>query len=164
MLRQNMLALLAAAFTCLAPSVGAMADELLKFRLVLHSTFAQSQDVGDVNGHVVTVVRFSGLASFPDGTVGTASYVGMFDYIKGAGPWSVYQNVTFEDGSALWYKGAGTVVPEGTKTLINGTLSVIGGKGQFDGAKGDGMVIGARLTPLSVGADLYTDVTINLKK
>jgi hypothetical protein len=98
------------------------------------------------------VVRFSGLASFPDGTVGTAYFVGAFDYTKGAGPFSVYYNVTLNDGSVLWYKATGTAAVEGTKTLFNGTVSVLGGKGRFEGAKGDGTINGARLTPLDTTA------------
>jgi hypothetical protein len=145
-------------------SNGASADETLKFRLVLHSTFAQSQEVGDVEGHVAYLVRNSGLVSFPDGTVGTTYFVGVLDYIKGVGTWSVNSNVTLKDGSALWYKANGTATVEGTTTLFNGTLSVTGGKGRFEGAKGDGTITGARLTPISVGADLYNDVTVNLKK
>jgi hypothetical protein len=45
------------------------ADETLKFRSIYHATSVQSQDVGDVDGHTLSVVRISGLASFPDGSV-----------------------------------------------------------------------------------------------
>jgi hypothetical protein len=38
----------------------ARADEVLKFRLVMHATSVQTQEVGDVDGHVVGVGRYSG--------------------------------------------------------------------------------------------------------
>jgi hypothetical protein len=156
--------LTAIALLCFSASGSARADETLKYRLFLHSTFAQSQEVGDVDGHTMSLVRFSGLASFPDGTVGTAYFVGGFDYIKGAGPFSVYYTLTLNDASVLWYKGTGTAAVDGTKTVFNGTVTVLGGKGRFEGAKGDGTYSGTRITPVSVGADLYADFTINLKK
>jgi hypothetical protein len=45
-----------------------------------------------------------------------------------------------------------------------GNVTVLGGKGRFEGAKGDGTSTGTRLTALTVGADLYLDYTINIKK
>jgi len=159
-----MLTLSTAALLFLGVFGNARADETLKFRATMHSTFVQSQEVGDVDGHVLGVARFSGLASFPDGTVGTSYFVGASDYIKGAGTFSVYQNLTLNDGSVLWFKNAGTATVEGTTTLFKETVTVLGGKGRFEGAKGDGTVTGARLTPLAVGADLYYDIVINVKK
>jgi hypothetical protein len=149
---------------CSSASASAQTDEALKFRLFLHRTFAQSQDVGDVEGHQASLVRFSGMASFPDGTVGTAYYVGTYDYTSGAGQWSVYTNVTLRDGSVLWYKAAGTRAVDGTKPPITGTLTVLGGKGRFESAKGDGTVTADGLTTLGPGQALYNDVTINLKR
>jgi hypothetical protein len=69
-----------------------------------------------------------------------------------------------KDGSVLWYKTAGTAAVEGTTTLFQGTATVLGGKGRFEGAKGDGTITGARIAPLAVGADLYLDLVINIKK
>ncbi len=140
------------------------ADETLKFRQSLHATSVQTQDVGDVDGHVQSLIRFSGLASFADGSVGTAYFVGTTDYIKGAGIFTIYQNLTLSDGSVLWYKATGPATVDGTKTLFQGTVTVLGGKGRFEGAKGDGTVTGARLAPLASGADLYNDMVINVKK
>jgi hypothetical protein len=48
--------------------------------------------------------------------------------------------------------------------LIDGTISVVGGKGRFEDAKGEGTASGVRLAPLATGADLYLDVVINVKK
>jgi hypothetical protein len=143
----------------------ARADEVLKFRIFAHANTVQTQDVGDVDGHTMSVVRFSGLASFPDGSVGTVSYTGTSDYVKGSGTYSVYYNLTLKDGSTLWWKGSGPAKLEGRTTIFpSAPLSVLGGSGRFEKAKGDGASNGERLTPLAMGAELYLDVVINVKK
>jgi hypothetical protein len=161
---RNVLTLSNAALLCLSAFSNAQADETLKFRTTMHATSAQSQEVGDVEGHTAGVARFSGLASFADGTVGTSYFTTTTDYIKGAGSLVAYNNLTLNDGSVLWFKTAGTATVDGTTTLIKGTITVLGGKGKFEGAKGDGTVSGARLTPLAAGAELYNDIVISLKK
>jgi hypothetical protein len=162
--RRTALALSTVALLCLGAASIARADETLKFRVVAHATSVQSQDIGDVEGHTASLVRFSGLASFPDGTTGTAYFVGTTDYIKGAGTAITYTNLTFGDGSVLWTKAVSTTKVEGAKSLFQGTLTVLGGKGRYEGAKGDGSVTGARIVPLATGADLYNDLVINVKK
>jgi hypothetical protein len=142
----------------------ARADETLKYRQILHTTAAQSQDVGDVDGHALTIFRFSGLASLSDGTVGTATGVGTNDYTKGAGSNGAYFSLTLKDGSVLWFKAIGTAKMDGATALIDGAATILGGKGRFEGAKGDGTISGARLVPLAAGADLYLDVALNIKK
>jgi hypothetical protein len=164
MYRRSMLTLSTAALLSLGALSNAQADETLKFRAIMHATSVQSQDVGDADGHALGVARFSGLASFPDGTVGTTYFTAATDYTKGAGTFSVYQNLVLKDGSVLWFKNAGTATIEGTTTLFKGTVTVLGGKGRFEGAKGDGAITGARLTPLAAGAELYNDLVINVKK
>jgi hypothetical protein len=160
----SMFGLLAAGLIGLCAAATARADETLKFRQFMHATSAQSLDVGDVDGHAMSLARFTGLVSLPDGSVGTAYFTATTDYTKGAGTFSVYQNLTLDDGSVLWYRTAGTATVEGTKTLFTGTITVLGGKGRFEGAKGDGTLTGTRLNPLVVGAVLYVDCTINMKK
>ena len=58
----------------------------------------------------------------------------------------------------------GTAAVDGTKTVFKGTLNVLGGKGRYAGATGDGFFSGARTVPLAAGADLYLDLTVNVKK
>jgi hypothetical protein len=43
-------------------STAAFADETLKYPLVYHITDLHSQDVPDTNGHIVSLIRTSGLA------------------------------------------------------------------------------------------------------
>jgi hypothetical protein len=144
----------------------ARADEVLKFRLVMHAIGVQSQEVSDTDGHTMSLVRYSGLASFPDGAVGTANLTATTDYVKGNGAFTNYTIVTLKDGSTITYKmtnapakleGATTIFPEAPLAIVRGT-------GRFDGAKGDGSQSGARLTPLASGAELYIDAVLNVKK
>jgi hypothetical protein len=143
----------------------ARADEVLKFRIITHLTAVQTQEVGDVDGHTMSVGRYSGLASFPDGSVGTVNFTFTTDYIKGSGTYSTYYNVTLKDGSTLWWKGSGPAKTDGTTTVFpDAPVSVLRGTGRFEGAKGEGTTNGARLTPLATGAELYVDAVINVKK
>jgi hypothetical protein len=66
----HILSLMAVGVICFYAGNIAMADEVLKFRIVMHATSIQTQEVGDVDGHTMSVGRYSGLASFPDGSVG----------------------------------------------------------------------------------------------
>jgi hypothetical protein len=145
-------------------AIGAAHAEDLEFRAVMHVTSAQTQDVGDVDGHVLGLVRASGVASFQDGSTATTYFIAQTDYTKGTGTNTTYNNLTFDDGSVLWYKTAGTATVDGSRTIFKGMITVIGGKGRFAGAKGEGGFNGARLTPLAAGADLFLDQMISVKK
>lgn len=135
----------------------------LNVHMVTHVTSAQSLEVGDVDGHVASLARFSGLAFYTDGTVGTVNFASLTDYRDGSGSFTLFPIFSFDDGSELWVKSVGTARIEGSKTKFVGTLTVMGGKGRFAGAKGDGTLTGTRYTPLSIGADLVSDYTINLR-
>jgi hypothetical protein len=150
---------------CFCASNIARADEVVTFRFITHATAVQTQDVDDVDGHILVLGHYAGLASFPDGSVGPVTLTFTADYIKGVGTFSSYFSVTLKDGSALWWKGTGQGKPEGTTTIFpEFPVSVLRGTGRFEGAKGDGTQTGVRVVPLSVGAHLYADVVINVKK
>jgi len=138
--------------------------EDLEFRAVMHVTSAQTQDVGDVEGHALGLVRASGIASFQDGSTATTYYITQTDFVNGSGTIASYNNLTFDDGSVLWYRTAGTATVDGNRTIFRATITVVGGKGRFANAKGEGGSNGARLTPLAVGADLFLDQMISVKK
>jgi hypothetical protein len=121
--------LAALAFAGVAAGSAAHAEDL-EFRAVVHVTSAQSQDVGDVEGHVLSLVRASGIASF-------------------------------QDGSTATYKTEGTAIVDGNRTIFKGMITVIGGKGRFAGAKGEGGYNGARP---GTGPDLFVDQMISVKK
>jgi hypothetical protein len=164
MYRDGMVKLTAAALLCLVVSSSAQADEMLKFRIITHVTNAQTIEVGDVEGHLIGINRQSGIATFPDGSTATTFFTSSTDYTKGAGPVAGYMNVTFDEGTALWLRLAATTAVDGTRSVFKGTFDVIGGKGKYSGATGDGSYGGIRLTPLAAGADLYADFTVNVKR
>ena len=116
--RRSALTMMAVGVVGFCASGLARADEVLKFRAIVHANSVQSQEVGDVDGHVLSIGRFSGLASFPDGSVGTTYFTAETDYIKGSGTALVYHNLNLKDGSELWYKVTGTAKLEGTTTLF----------------------------------------------
>jgi hypothetical protein len=53
---------------------------------------------------------------------------------------------------------------QGSGMKFTVTLTILGGKGRFEGAKGGGTVTGGRLQALAAGIELYADVTLNIKK
>jgi hypothetical protein len=146
--------ILAAIFT-----TPAKADETVKWRHVHHLTGFQTQQVGDPDGHTLNLFRLPGIAFFPDGSIGTTLVVGTADNVSGVGATiNGYYTVSFADGSALWFKYTGTTKASTSK----GTAIVIGGKGRYAGAKGEGTFEGG----LTSGPDAYQyiDNVINIKK
>jgi hypothetical protein len=92
-------------------SVPAKADETLKFSVVQYVASVQLQQVGDVSGHVQSVIRYPGLASFPDGSTVRTTVFNAGDGIAepgGGGAVNGYENIVFSDGSELWWKYTGT--------------------------------------------------------
>ena len=165
--RRSALTMMAVGVIGFCASSIARADEVVKFRMFLHATSVQSQEVGDVDGHVLYVGRYSGLASFSDGSVGPGNLTFTGDYVKGAGTFSTYFSVTPSEGSTLWIKVDGTAKPEGQTTVFpEAPATVVGGSGRFEGAKGDGTFVrGVRFTPVpGVPAELWNEFVINVKK
>jgi hypothetical protein len=145
--------------------VPAKADETLKWRQVQHATSNQNQQVGDVDGHLLGVIRMSGIVFFPDGSTGTCMVIGTYDVLAAGGPVNGYYTVNFSDGSALWMKYTGTTAYS-PKNQQKGTAIVIGGKGRYEGAKGEGTWEGITTQPAATsdGAIQYVDSVINIKK
>jgi hypothetical protein len=146
-------------------AVPAKADEVVKWRHVHHYASNQSQQVGD--GHFVGVVRLPGIAFFPDGSIGTSLVIGAYDAVVGiGGTGGGYYTITFADGSELWLTYTGenkNIAPGKPATKAKGTATVIGGKGRYAGAKGDGTYEGEATggAPDGIG---YIDNVINIKK
>jgi hypothetical protein len=140
----------------------AKADETVKWRHVHHATSYQTLEVGDVNGHVVGLQRLPGIAFFPDGSIGTSLVIGTNDAVSGVGQTvNGYYTVNFADGSALWLKYTGTG-KFGNPGTLKGTAIVIGGKGRYAGAKGDGTFEGETIQSSGEGI-AYIDNVINIK-
>jgi hypothetical protein len=148
----------------LSAASAALADETVKYRSVVHVVSQQVQEIGDVEGHIALMFRASGIASFPDGSVGTTYYTASVDLTKGAGSFPfAWNNLTFNDGSAIWFRTSGTVAADGPNALVKGAGTITSGTGRYAGAKGDVTFSGARIGPAGVGANFYFDYVINVK-
>jgi hypothetical protein len=159
------IAILAAIF-----AMPAKADETLKLRQVQHTTWVQSQQVGDVSGHLVGAVRQAGIVLLPDDSKGTMLVIGTFDTILGSeGTASGYFIANFADGSELQTKYTGTIKyvggPSG-KLAQKGTFIVTGGKGRYAGAKGDGTFEGEQTQASTQPGEAIAvvDSVFNIKK
>ena len=139
------------------------ADETVKWRHVQHNTSVQSLNVGDINGHSLFLYQLPGIAFFPDGSLGSTMVIGTSDLTNGSGTNSGYNILNFSDGSALFMKYSGTNKIEGNRFPRQGTFTVIGGKGRYEGAKGDGtwQGDGTRSGPEAI---IYIDNVVNIKK
>jgi hypothetical protein len=144
----------------------ALADETLKYRTVQHFASVQIQRVGDVNGHTLGLVRIPGIASFPDGSTAMSVVIGTYDAVSGSGgSGGGYSTLHFDDGSELVFKYTGTFSYSNPKVSQTGTLTVIGGKGRYAGAQGDGTYAGEGTGPAANGEAMqYIDSVITIKK
>ncbi len=96
--------------------------------------------------------------------MGASQFSATNDYVKGAGTYLAYCNISLSDGSVLWFRVAGFAKIEETTTLFpEAPVTVLRGTGRFEGTSGDGTFKG-QLMPFALGANLYADVVINLKK
>jgi hypothetical protein len=147
----------------LSISGAAYADEVLKFRTIVHAAEPpRVHQIGDVDGHRVLLVHNLGTVTFSDGSTGTTDHVSAADYIKASAYFPLnYVNVTAADGSVLWLKGPANATPKNGRTAIKGTVTVIGGSGRFAGMKGDGTAIGER-PEAGIAGEAIIDFVINL--
>jgi hypothetical protein len=133
----------------------------------------QTQQVGDVSGHTMGLSRIPGIVFFPDGSTGTTVIVGGYDVIAPPGIGGTtygYQLFSFNDGSELWVKYAGTSKYDAAgKVALKANFTVISGKGRYVEAKGDGTAEGEQTRSAAIGGAApeaigYLDAVINVKK
>jgi hypothetical protein len=157
------IAILAAIF-----AMPAKADETLKFRVVQYVASVQSQQVGDVANHIQGLIRYPGLANFPDGSVARITVFNAGDGIAGPGGGGTvngYENMIFSDGSELWWKYNGTYKIDSKGVLsLSGTFAVTSGKGRYAGANGDGTYEGMQTSGGGTEVLAAVDVVLNIKK
>ncbi len=53
-------------------------------------------------------IRFSGLVFLSDSTIATVCFTSLADYTNGAGTFTFFPILDFDDGSVLWLKSMGT--------------------------------------------------------
>jgi hypothetical protein len=73
-------------------------------------------------------------------------------------------NLKFNDGSELWTQYTGTVKVDGNHVPRKGAFTVIGGKGRYAGAQGDGTWEGDGAVVTGADAVSYIDSVINIKE
>ncbi len=140
------------------------ATESLRFRMVTHISSSLAEEVGDVDDHRLSLSTFSGLAFLADDVVAKVRFHSIADYVAGAGTFTLYPVIRFDDDSMLFLKSCGTGTVDGARTNFTGTVAVIGGKKRFEAARGEGTLTGTRYTPLSEGADLVSEYTVDLRR
>jgi hypothetical protein len=117
--------------------------------------------------HIVGVVRLPGIAFLPDGSIGTSLVIGTYHAVPGSGSiGNGYYTITFADGSELWLTYTAelkVIAPEKPATKAKGTATVVGGKGRYAGAKGEGTFEGEATGGAPDGIQ-YIDNVINIKK
>ncbi len=144
-------------------SVPVKADETLKWHYEVRITSNQNQQVGDVEKHIMGVLRAEGPASLLDGSMATTASVGAYDIVVGSGGTeSGYASITFADGSELWFKYAGALKWGETKNIDHGTSIIIGGKGRYAGAKGYATWEGELIRGPNAAGQF--DTVVNIKK
>jgi hypothetical protein len=111
------------------------ADHNLEFRLVVMPVEVRNYEVANVEGQNVSLMKMNGVAFFKDGRVASKHFVFSFDYNKGSGPFYGYSTYTFEDGSTITARFAGT---QKAGQLVHGEYTVLSGSGVYAGAKGTG--------------------------
>ena len=113
----------------------AKADEhALNFRLITHRIEMKVVEAPDAEGHTLGTGNFKGVAVFEDGRIADKTFVLSFDATNGAGTGIGYSTYAFLDGSSITarfeYKDEADV--------STGQYTVLGGAGQYEGAKGTG--------------------------
>jgi hypothetical protein len=149
----------------------AKANETLKLRAVQHTTWVQTQRVGDVNNHVVGALRQTGIVFNSDGSVaGTVLVIGTFDAVIGVdGTANGYGITTFTDGSEMRSKYTATIkYPNGPtgKLLQKGTFILTGVKGRYAGVQGGGTYEGEQTQASTQPGEAiaYIDSVTDIKK
>jgi hypothetical protein len=141
--------------------------DTIKFHSTMTATEINSIPVGDEeDGHALILGKFEGNATLGDGSAATSSVTFTSDYIRKSGTITrVYFQVALNDGSALFLtlKAPGAARAVDGKVMIGGDVEVVGGKGKFADAKGEGTFNGVRDASLVKGVELTQDFIINLK-
>ena len=138
-------------------------EEKLSWRAVTHNKEVQAIKVGDVDGHVMGVAKFSGLAFFDDGEVGGTGYTVSFDYTGGSGPFNGHATLAFKDGSKIWLRFEGNSIRgEDGVTRFEGEYTPTFGEGTYEGVKGTGEFKGQRVSLMEGGGETYYDASLSL--
>lgn len=132
--RATTLALLTTAASGLG-SAAMAGEQQLEFRLVTIPVEAKNLEPPNFDGQNVMLLKARGVAYFKDGRVAAKDFVHSADLNKGSGPFYGYSTYTFDDGSTLTARYAGTLR---AGQPMRGDYTVVSGTGVFAGVKGTG--------------------------
>ena len=128
---------------CLPLGTAQAGEMVLKTRIVAHTSEETWSQIGDDENRGIGTYQQTGLSFLEDGQVGTIMDNGSYEWNKGLGAHSGYLVVTFSDGSGWTEKYDGTSKPIDDKTdAVEGTTTLVGGTGRFEGIKGEGTFSG----------------------
>lgn len=116
------------------------AEHSLEFRLVIMPVEVKTFEIPNIEGQNVSLMKMNGVAIFKDGRVAAKNFIFQVDYSKGSGPFFGYSTYTFEDGSSITARFAGT---QRTGQPVHGEYTVLSGTGAYVGVKGSGTFDGA---------------------
>ncbi len=128
---------------CMPLRTAQAGEMVLKSRDVAHTTEETWIQIGEDETHGIGTYQLTGLSFLENGQVGTTVDKGSYESKMGSGPHQGYYKVTFSDGSGYMTKYQGATRPAGEKiNAFEGTFTLVGGTGQFDGIKGEGTYTG----------------------
>lgn len=107
-------------------------SETLEWRIITRTDKTAGVDVGDVEGHRLSVDQGSGIGIFANDEIVSFSYQMGTDSVKGGGAYNLYGVYTFEDGSTIRVTSKGTFGSYGVQAEAN----FVSGTGRFAGIKG----------------------------
>jgi hypothetical protein len=98
-------------------------EQVLEFKLVTKPIDYKVTEAANIEGQVVGSGKMFGVAFFKDGRTAVKDFVASADLLKGSGPIYGYSTYTFEDGSSITARYAGSVKEgraKGEYTILSG--------------------------------------------
>ena len=105
------------------------------FKLVVKPIDTKVLEVKEVDGQRVVLSKIFGVAIFTNGKIAVKDYISSSNTNKGNGPFFGYSTYTFEDGSSITARYAGTL---SAGQPVRGEYTILSGTGVYAGATGTG--------------------------
>ncbi len=155
--------LMSVLFVLMAIQVSSAQTIERKYEAVMHVRTSHNLPVLENKDHIVGIAAFRGLAIFPNDDVAVHQYEGWFDLTKGSGPFHGYALWTFQDGSQITARYAGSARKVGEEGVaVAAKFDEISGTGRYRGVKGSGAFAGRRLDAIDKGGSTYLQGKLTL--